>query len=71
MLKAWHGEAVPCTRGLVVWATKSSEDGFSVWASKPRPEARRDGNGIRVRREASKRDARNVIEELASEVSKT
>jgi hypothetical protein len=29
-------------------ATKLSEEGFSVWASKPSPRAWRDGDGIRV-----------------------
>jgi hypothetical protein len=47
-------------------ATKPSEEGFSVWASKPSPRAWRDGNGIQVRREASRRATRDMIEVLAS-----
>ena len=57
-LGVWRGEAGPCMRGLL------------VWASKPSPRARRDGDGIRARREASRRRTRGVIVELASEGSK-
>jgi hypothetical protein len=42
-------------------ATKPLEEGFSVWASKPSPRAWRDGDGIRVRREASRRATRDMI----------
>jgi hypothetical protein len=47
-------------------ATKPSEEGFSVRASKPNPRAWHDGDGIRVRREASRRVTRGMIEVLAS-----
>jgi hypothetical protein len=49
--------------GLV---TKPSEEGFSVWASISSPRAWRYGDGIRVRREASRRATRGMIEVLAS-----
>jgi hypothetical protein len=38
--------------------TKPTEDGFLVWASKPRPKTQHDGDGIRSCREASKRRTR-------------
>jgi hypothetical protein len=47
-------------------ATKPSEEGFSVWASKPSLRAWHDGDGIWVRREASRRATRGMIEVLAS-----
>jgi hypothetical protein len=47
-------------------ATKPSEEGFSVWASKPGPRAWRDGDGIRVRWAASRRATLGMIEVLAS-----
>ena len=46
--------------------TKPSEEGFSVWASKPSPKAQHDEDGIWVCREASKRRTRGVIAVLAS-----
>jgi hypothetical protein len=42
-------------------ATKPSEEGFSVWASKLSPRAWRDGGGIRVRQEASRRATCSMI----------
>ena len=50
--------------------TKPSVDGFLVWASKPSPEARGDGDLIRELREDSRRGARGVIAGLASMLSK-
>jgi hypothetical protein len=47
-------------------ATKPLEEGFSVWASKPSPRAWRDGDGFRVRREASRWATRGMNEVLAS-----
>jgi hypothetical protein len=47
-------------------ATKPSEDGFLVWASKPSPKAQHDGDRIRAGREASKRKTRGGIAWLAS-----
>jgi hypothetical protein len=46
--------------------TKPSEDGFLVWASKARPKAQHDGDGIRGCREASRRRTRGGIACLAS-----
>jgi hypothetical protein len=54
MLEAWHGEAVPCTRGVVGLATKLTHGSFSVWASKTNQKDRHDGDGIRVHQEALK-----------------
>jgi hypothetical protein len=47
-------------------ATKPSKEGFSVWASKPSLRAWRDGDGIGVRREASRRATHGMIQVLAS-----
>ena len=59
-------EVVRVRAGFGGLATKPSEEGFSVWASKPIPRAQRDGDGIRARREASRRRLRGAIGELAS-----
>jgi hypothetical protein len=53
-------------RGVWWFPTKSSEDSFLVWASKPSPKAQHDGDGIRACREASKRRTRSGIAWLAS-----
>jgi hypothetical protein len=53
-------------RGVWWFGQKPSEEGFSVWASKPSLRAWRDRDGIRVRREASRRATRGMIEVLAS-----
>jgi hypothetical protein len=55
---AWPSEAMPHMRGLMVLSENHQL------------EARQNGDGIRVRWEASKRRARGVIKELMSEVRK-
>jgi hypothetical protein len=52
-------------RGVWWFASKPSEDGFLVWASKPSPKTQHDGDGIRACREASKRRTRGGIAWLA------
>jgi hypothetical protein len=61
-------EAAPSLRGLQLFTHKTI--GFLGCATKRRPKTRRDRDRIRAYRETSKRRARDVIGELASEVSK-
>jgi hypothetical protein len=46
------------------------KEGFSIWASKSSLEARPGRDGILMHQEVSKQRARDMFEELASEVSK-
>ena len=51
--------------------TKPSVDGFLVWASKPRAEARRDEDGDPGASGSFETGVRGVIAELASRLSKS